>query len=89
MHVFKINVTRRLYASFLRKTGSDMGFLPDFYEKIPGARQKIRENARTIINFVVGCVGGAGGAAKNCAVDNDGLIVSRIIYASSSYGSIF
>ena len=40
-----------------------MRFLPDFYEKIPGARQKIRENARTIINIAVGIVGGAGGAA--------------------------
>jgi hypothetical protein len=87
--VFKINVTRRLYASFLQKTGPNMGVLQDFCGKIPGARLKIRENARTIINIVVGGVGGAGGAAKNYAVDSAGLILSRTFNASPSSGSIF
>jgi hypothetical protein len=54
-----------------------MGVLQDFYGKIPGARLKIRENARTIINIVGGIVGGAGGAAKNYVVDNAGLILLR------------
>jgi hypothetical protein len=88
IHVFKINVTRRLYAPFLRKTGSDMGFLPNFYEKINGARLKIRENIRIIINFAVGIVGGAGVPQKSCEYNAD-LTISRGFNASPSYGSIF
>jgi hypothetical protein len=33
IHVFKINVTRRLYAPFLRKTGSLNGFFTGFCKK--------------------------------------------------------